>query len=142
LPVTLLADMTAYLHDASDSLKEEASRLSTELLFPGILTGEIIEKSFRKALRNGAWRLLSSLEKELILISRRWSIFRSSFITSVLKRILMEIELQSFKGKAIFFGALILISKGMRSLKNIAQDYILFLGSSYLNSPSFMRLLD
>ena len=121
---------------------EEARRLTAKIILPQRITGSLINKYFRKALQTGAWRSLAPQARALIYLARRWrGVFKSKLITSVLREILLDIELFSTGGKAIFYGVLLALKKGIESLGGflLSKTRLLFMGLQYLNNPLIYR---
>ncbi|MEM2471392.1 MAG: hypothetical protein QXQ96_02600 [Sulfolobales archaeon] len=123
-------------------MKSSIRRVLLKLLAPRIITSEVVTKYVRKALRLGVWRELALEARALLTICRRLpKPVRSHTLAHVLSKIFLEIELAGLKGKALFYGSIEFLKKGMGSLKDIPSnaEKILCLGIMYLNNPPLMR---
>ncbi len=123
-----------------DSL-EMARSLVAKHLVPASIDKDVLERYMRKALRNGAWRRLPR-ESRLLLwaAAKHLRRVKSPVLRDVLRRILLEIELSTLKGRAVFYGALLALRQGLtQALNNLKR--LITLGVSYLNLPSMWRML-
>lgn len=139
--MTYLEMLVSISSEVKEDVKQRAKKVLKDYLLPKEITGELIERYMRRARRNGAWRSLSPQAKALLLIARRWERFFSPFMNEVIGMILMDIYMFTFKGKALFYGILISISRGVGKIK-MSLDRIFYMGCSYLNSPIWMRIFD
>lgn len=123
---------------------ERVREILKDLLVPDRITRDFVEKMFRKALRLGFWRRLRPETRALILALRVFPRpVRSPVLVSILREVFLDIELQTLRGRALFYGVLIALREaGSRLLKALADvSRLLFLGVSYLNSPPMYRVL-
>ncbi len=121
----------------------EARRLAASIILPRRLTGFVVNKYFRKALQTGAWRSLAPQARALLYLARRWrGAFKSPLMTSVLRELLLEIELHTVGGRALFYGVLVALKNGLQRLGGLLKNKtrLLFLGLQYLNNPLMYRL--
>jgi len=123
-------------------LVESVKSALARVVIPERIDGVVVERYMRKAMRLGIWGLLKPEARALLLVLRRWGPVRSPMLRSILVRILLEIELCTLRGKALFYGILIsLKSLGLtlnKALRNIPN--LLYLGISSLNSPPMYRV--
>ena len=141
--MTLVAE--GLVEKASEGLSEvavaEARRVVAEILLPSRITGSLVEKYFRKALRLGVWGRLPLESRGLILALRRWGLVKSRVLEGVLKGIFLEIELAGLRGRALFYGALLSLREYWGRLGELVRNAgrLLTLGIFYLNSPTIYR---
>jgi len=124
---------------SSESLKEALARM----LIPNTITNAVIEKYFRKAARTGAWRALPREAKALLLASRKTvRRVRSATLARILREIFVRIELTTLKGRALYYGLLILSRRLGSIVKALKEGYLalLYAGISYLNNPPMFRI--
>ncbi len=121
---------------------ERAKRMLAKLVLPKKITREVVLLYIRKAFRTGAWRTLSPEARALLLASRILTQVRSPILDSLLRRIFVEIELSTFRGKALFTGIILAFKNFASRVREILRDVtkILFLGVSYLNNPPMYRV--
>jgi hypothetical protein len=103
----------------------------------------VVEKLFRKALRVGAWSSLKPEQRALILALRKWrGGVRSRNLLKVVKRIFLEVELFTLRGRALLYGVAIAIKNGVNVAKDVLNNtgYILATGIMYLNNPPMLRV--
>lgn len=135
------------ISEAIEELKESLGSRVLEnalakIVVPKRITREHISKYVRKAFRTGAWKFLAKEARALLLVSSRTvNTVKSYVLYSILKEIFIKIELTSLRGKALYYG-LLLLSKRLGSVaKALKQGYLalLFTGISYLNNPPMFR---
>jgi len=136
-----LASLTSPLADSQ--LATRAKEILAELTIPKTITRPVIEHYLRKAFRTGAWRALAPETRALLLVSSRiLNAVKSPILASLLRRVFTEIELFTFRGRALFTGIILAFrnftSRALEILRDVAK--ILFLGVSYLNSPTMYRV--
>jgi len=132
----------------NEPLTTTARELVAKLLLPQRITGEVIEKYFRKALRVGAWRALRKEARALILAARnvRIGTVKSPVLATALKQAFLTIELHTLKGKALYYGVIITMKQAPHTLKQALTKTkqtltkILIEGISYLNNPPTLRI--
>jgi len=129
---------------ASVKIVDVAKKLLEEVSIPKTISSAVVKRYFRKALRCGVWRNLKAEQKALLLVLKMWrGSVRSKTLQEIVKNIFLEIELSTFRGKALLFGVAIAIKKKLyktisNPLKNIG--YILATGIMYLNNPPIYRI--
>ncbi|MEM1831002.1 MAG: hypothetical protein QXJ97_05675, partial [Desulfurococcaceae archaeon] len=97
----------------------------------------------RKAIRTGAWRSLKPESRALLLALRSWrKPVKSRVLRSILLRILVEIELYTTRGKALFYGILEAMRKARELLVDLPGNIsrIIVLGIQYMNLPLIYRV--
>lgn len=122
------------------SVESKAREFLKKILLPNVITREVVEKYFRKALRLGVWKTLKPESRALILVLRKFPHpIKSPSLKSILHNLFLEIELFTFRGKALFYGFVIAIKNCLqRILENVSS--LLALGISYLNNPPMYRI--
>jgi len=135
----LLARLLETSNDAG--LVYKARGILAELLLPKKLTGQVISRYVRKAYRHGAWRALSPEGRALLLVARLWGEIRSPLLKKIIYNLLVEIELHTTRGKAVFHGLLLQLRRLAMGVRIIALDIkaLLIEGLSYLNKPLLYR---
>jgi hypothetical protein len=122
---------------------EKAKEVLLSIVAPDNISRAVVEKLFRKALRVGAWSSLKPEQKALILALRKWrGVVRSRNLLEVVKRIFLEVELFTFRGRALLYGVAIAIKNGVNVAKDVLNNtvYILATGIMYLNNPPMLRV--
>lgn len=123
-------------------LDEKVKSIISRILLPKRYTGQILRRYVRKALINKSWYTLLRIERLLLwLTSKIVSIVKSPILKRVIDEIVLKIELASLKGKALYYGVLLLIKKLKRIeeiLENIVE--VLYTGISYINNPPLYRV--
>jgi hypothetical protein len=140
--LTLIA--AAWFHVVERGVEEEAVELAkravAEHLVPKVITGVIVERYVRKALRHSAWSKLPLVTRALLLASRKLSIVKSPALREILRRVFVEIELYTLRGRAAFYGALLALRQGLvEALRDLKR--LITLGIGYLNLPLMWRVL-
>jgi len=111
--------------------------LLAKLLLPGEVSGKIVDKYIRKALRTNSWRTLKPENRALLLALRKWRSIKSPTLKSILYRVFLEIELHTLRGKALLYGIIPAMKNYMHRLEEILRDTakLLVIGISYLSNP-------
>ncbi|MEM1661184.1 MAG: hypothetical protein QXR17_08635, partial [Candidatus Bathyarchaeia archaeon] len=105
--------------------------------------GGTVKTYIRKAVRTGAWRSLKPESRALLLALRSWKrSVKSLVLRSILTRILVEIELHTTRGKAIFYGILEAMRKAREVLSDLSRNLskIIAMGIQYMNLPLLYRI--
>ncbi len=144
--MTLLATALAKGREAlKESLSENILKTAfSELALPETITGEVIGKYVRKAMRTGVWRTLPREAKALLLVaSKVIKTVKSHVLYEILRELLIRIELSTLKGKALYYGLIILARKLGSITKALKEGYLalLYTGISYLNNPPMFKIL-
>ena len=128
----------------SAHLAEHAKELLARIVLPKRIGGSTVERYVRKATRLGIWRRLPPETRALLLILRRWGLIRSPTLVSILRRVFLEIELCTLRGKALFYGIVLSLRDSMAKLRDLIRNVtkLLILGLSYLNRPTMYRAYD
>ena len=121
-----------------DKIKETL----TKILLPKQITQTHLRKYIRKALANRSWYLLTQLERSLLwLASKIVPTIKSPILKKIVQQILLKIELTTTKGKALYYGILLLLKKAKKieeTVKNLVET--LYIGLSYINNPPTYRI--
>jgi len=128
--------------EEKNKLDEKIRETLIKILLPKQITQAHLRKYIRKALANKSWHLLTKLERSLLwLTSKIVSTVKSPILKKIVQQILLKIELAATKGKALYYGILILIKK-LRKIEEIVQNltYTLYTGLSYINNPPTYRI--
>jgi len=128
--------------EEKSKLDKEIKETLTKIILPKKITQTHLRKYIRKALTNRSWHLLTKLERSLLwLTSKIVPTVKSPTLRKTIQQILLKIELATTKGKALYYGILILIKKP-RKIEEIVQNltYTLYTGLSYINNPPTYRI--
>jgi len=128
---------------ADQRLAERAKEILIDMVLPREIGRALIQRYLRKAFRTGAWRTLAPEARALLLVaSRTLSTVRSPTLATLLKRIFVEIELLTFRGRALFTGIILAFKNFASRALEIVRDVtkVLFLGVSYLNTSTLYRV--
>lgn len=117
-----------------------AKSIVSKFLVPRDVTMGTLEYYYRKALRSNAWWKLRRESRALLLASRFLSSIKSPVLLSILRELLLEIELHTFRGKAVFYGVLVALRQGIHEALGDLKRLIT-LGVGYLNLPLMWRIL-
>ncbi|MGC9069556.1 MAG: hypothetical protein ACP5IZ_11390 [Thermoprotei archaeon] len=119
-----------------------AKRLLARVTIPTTINKDAIRKYIKKALRTKTWKTLKPENRALLIALLKWGgEIKSRLLKKILQEILLEIELHTLRGKAIFYGFLISIKKKLFPLKELLQNIsrTIVIGISYLNNPPICR---
>ena len=125
-----------------EDLDKKIKSKLTMILLPSEITGNYMRKYIRKALANRSWHILTKLERSLLwLTSKIVPTVKSPTLRKIIQQILLKIELATTKGKALYYGILILIKK-LKRIEEIVQNLVetLYIGLSYINNPPTYRI--
>jgi len=121
-----------------DKIKETL----TKILLPKQITQAHLRKYIRKALANRSWHILTKLERSLLwLTSKIVPTVKSLILKKIVQQILLKIELATTRGKALYYGILILLKKAKKieeTVRNLVET--LYIGLSYINNPPTYRI--
>jgi len=120
----------------------EALEVFNRIALPEHITGELISRYVRRAIRLGIWRRLKPESRALLLVARRFAVLRSPVVTSVVRRLLLDIETHTLRGRALLYGIAIALREPLLRLAGVLEDVVklLVLGISYLNNPPVFRV--
>ena len=120
----------------------KAKELLTKILLPRKVTGSVVNRYVRKALRTGAWRSLKQENRAILIVARKWGVIKSATLKSILYRIFLEIELYTIRGKALFYGIILTMKSTIYKLHETLRDIqkLLTIGILYLNNPPMYRI--
>ncbi len=141
--MTYLALMVDAGEELGEGQKRKVADVLADVLLPKVIDRGVIERSIRRALRNRSWFKLSKLQRALLKVaSRVVKVVKSPTLAEVLKKVLLEIELNSLKGRALYFGFLIAMRMG-EPLTHLFRrlTYVMMLGINYLSNPPLFRVL-
>jgi len=129
-------------NEEKNKLDEEIKETLTKIILPKKITQTHLRKYIRKALANRSWYLLTRLERSLLwLTSKIVPTVKSPILKKIVQQILLKIELATTRGKALYYGILILLKKVKKieeTIKNIVET--LYIGLSYINNPPTYRI--
>ena len=129
--------------EALSNVLEEA----LDVLTPrGPLPRSAVSMLLRRAVRNGAWRLLSSGLRAFLFAAARAPIrvYRSPLLVGLIRRVWLLVELATVRGRAVVAALLSIVARGGSWLAALARrglDSLLALGIQLLHDP-FMRLYE
>ena len=123
-------------------LSSKAKRILAKIILPKKINGETISKYIKKAYRTGAWRNLEREARALLILLRRWGTIKSHTLKNVLHRILLEIELHTLKGQALYYGIILAMKNPIYKLHELLRNTtkLLIMGIFYLNNPPVYRI--
>ena len=109
------------------------------VLLPEVIDRHIIKYYIYRAFRNRAWHKLSKHQKALLKVaSKVVNTVRSPTLARVLRKIILEVELHTLKGRAIYYGLLTALSTGELLSELLKRPtYVMMLGINYLNNPHY-----
>jgi len=103
-----------------------------------------VESMIRRSMRLGAWRKLPEEKRAFLRAIRnflkRGQKIASNIVIDILKKIYMEIEIHSLRGKAILIGILIRTRRS-NSIDTENPEELLVEGLQYINRPIPFRTL-
>jgi hypothetical protein len=105
----------------------------------GVLTSSLISRFIRKAICTCVWFKLPTTSRAL-LASKFLKIAKSRVLREILVGIMVEIELSTLRGRAIYYGVLVALRSGLREALGDFKKLIT-LGIGYLNLPLMWRVL-
>jgi len=137
--LTLLA--SAATSSANLNVGPEVLEVLNRVALPERITGEVVSRYVRRAIRLGIWRRLRPESRALLLVARRFEVLRSQVVTSIVRRLLLEVEVHTLRGRALLYGVLIALRDPFLRLAGLLRDAtrLLVLGISYLNNPPLLR---
>jgi len=126
------------------SAGSRAKSLFADLILPKEITQAVVERYFRRALRNGGWRRLTRYQRALLFVAARVvKVVRSDILRRALQEIFVEVELATTRGRALLMGLTLTLNKAgeklLQYLRNLEE--LLCIGLNYLNHPLFKGLL-
>jgi hypothetical protein len=137
--LTLLASAAA--SSANLNVGPEVLEVLNRVALPERITGEVVSRYVRRAIRLGIWRRLRPESRALLLVARGFEVLRSPVVTSIVRRLLLEIVVHTLRGRALLYGVLIALRDPFLRLTGLLRDVtrLLVLGISYLNNPPLLR---
>ncbi len=138
--MTLLGTLLVSAAERYAAAAEEAMRLAERVLAPqSPIPRSSVVSLLRRALRNGAWKLLEQEARALLLAASRAPvrIYRSEAVLAQLRRLWVMVELATMRGKAVIAALIHLVARGARVLDALRRGLgrLLALGIQLLNSP-------
>ena len=124
-------------------LEGQVLNFLSDVLIPKSISRPLIERYIRKAFINRSWFNLSRFQRALLHVAvRTVSRVKSPILTNILRRIFLTIELGSPRGRALYYGTLLILKTG-KTLTEVKEriTHALLLGISYLNNPPLYRTL-
>ncbi len=140
--MTLLSEYVSR-YGSDEETSDNVLKLMSEVLLPKKITSAVIQSYIRRALRNRTWFTLPRTEKALLkAASRVVKVVKSRMLAEALRRIFLKIDLGTLRGRAIYYGFIILAktTKELRSLAGRVRQ-ALIIGINYLNNPPLYRHL-
>jgi len=131
-----------FTRESGSEIPHEARELLADLIIPKRITGDVVDKYFKKAIRVGVWRRFSHEKRALLYLSRFLRIIKSPVLRSILIEIFLEIELCTIRGRALFYGILVSLRSHLHRMREILRDVsrLLVIGLSYLHNPPMYRV--
>lgn len=122
-------------------LGKVAVKYVSRLLLPRRIDRYVVIAYIRKAVRVGLWRSLKAESRALLRALSTWrGVIRSKVLVEIVRKILVTIELETLRGRSIFYGVLQALRNGLRDLLSSAE-LLLCLGVSYISNSPLFRLL-
>ena len=127
---------------AGQQAAPEVLKLLSGIILPREVSGVVVSRYVRKAVRVGVWRKLRDECRALLIAAKSWGVIKSPTLRSILHKIFLEIELHTLKGKALFYGVIIFMRDHAQELKEALRNVqkLLVVGISYLNNPPIYRV--
>ena len=139
----LAEEMAKLLENAGSSeFAQEIARLKLGEFIAGgsPITRKTIEHYLRKAYRTSAWRRLPAVSRALLKACRYLPLVKSDVLKNILLKIMIDIELYTTRGRAVYYGVLYALRLGLIEALNSFKKLIA-LGISYMNLPSWLKVL-
>lgn len=142
-PVARLAELS--YSGVGEEVLAEAKRAVARILGAslGSVTGGVVSHYLRKSLRNGSWRILPQCSRALLLALSKWmGVVRSRVLREVLLELFTEIEVYSFRGRALLYGVVVAMARARELLGDVLGNAkrLLTLGIQYLHQPLLYRV--
>ncbi len=143
--MTLLATVLETLTRIHNAAAAKALEKARELLAPKPpIPRNAVENLLRRALRNGAWRNLTPLQKALLVAAARAAkkIYRSPHLVEALREIWLAVEMATTRGRAIVAALASLLAKGLHTLHEVVSkglETLIAIGVQVLNNPQLLR---
>lgn len=142
-PVFQLAELSC--KGAGEEVLIEAKRIVSRVIDAGLgsITGGVVSYYLRKSLRNNSWRLLPRYSRALLLALSKWSgVVKSRILREILIKVFTEIEVYSFRGRALLYGVIVAMARARELLGDILGNAkrLLTLGIQYLHQPLLYRV--
>jgi hypothetical protein len=142
--LTLIVEELVKKHD-SDLDRETLVRVRgylSRIVVPHNITKRVVEKYIRKAFQIRAWYRLPHIDRLILFLARRFPRIKSPRFKEILTDIFLEIELQTIRGKALFYGILMAMKISIYKLGELLHNVkrILTIGLQYLNNPIIYRI--
>ncbi|MEL9909439.1 MAG: hypothetical protein QXP97_02455 [Desulfurococcus sp.] len=142
-PVFQLAELSC--KGAGEEVLVEAKRVVSRVIDAGLgsITGGVVSYYLRKSLRNNSWRLLPWHSRAMLLALSKWGgVVRSRILREILIKVFTEIEVYSFRGRALLYGVIVAMARFRELLGDIVANArrLLTLGIQYLHQPLLYRV--
>jgi hypothetical protein len=142
-PVFQLAELSC--KGAGEEVLVEAKRVVSRVIDAGLglITGGVVSYYLRKSLRNNSWRLLPLYSRALLLALSKWGgVVKSRILREILIEVFTEIEVYSFRGRALLYGVIVAMARARELLGDILGNVrrLLTLGIQYLHQPLLYRV--
>ena len=128
--------------ELGQQITEEAKEILAQIILPKEITRQTIEKYIRKAIQIHAWHHLKRLDKAILTLTRKLPKIKSPTLKTILQKILLQIELHTTRGKALYYGIIITMKNTIRKLHELLRNVprLLTIGLFYLNNPPIYRI--
>ncbi|ADV64732.1 hypothetical protein Desmu_0413 [Desulfurococcus mucosus DSM 2162] len=120
-----------------DSVVEYARRVVAEKLVGEVSPGKV-SRYIRKALRLGVWGRLRRVSRALLYAVTRLKAIRSPVLAGIVSEILVEIELASTRGLAVFYGVIVSLKRGFTCFLGDLRRLVT-IGVAYISLPPAFR---
>lgn len=142
-PAARLAELS--YRGVGEEVLAEAKRAVARILEAslGSVTGGLVSHYLRKSLRNGSWRHLPQCSRALLLALSKWrGVVKSRVLRGVLLELFTEIEVCSFRGRALLYGVVVAMARARELLGDVLGNVkrLLTLGIQYLHQPLLYRV--
>ncbi|MEM2550943.1 MAG: hypothetical protein QW168_02125 [Sulfolobales archaeon] len=113
---------------------EDVLRHLERVLLPRVIGGNVVMYYVRKAVRVRFWRSLIPEPRALLRAASVWrSVVKSKVLGRILGEIFLLVELETLRGRALLYGALVALRSDLQDLLDSVEG-LLRLGVSYLTS--------
>jgi len=120
---------------------EDVLRPLERVLLPRVIGGNVVKYCVWKAVRVRFWRSLIPGPRALLRAASVWrSVVRSRVLDGILGEIFLLVGLETLRGRALLYGALVALRSGLQDLLDSVEG-LLCLGVSYLTNSLVFRFL-
>jgi len=133
--------------EIDQEIHEQVMDLLSKIILPRQFNKAVLKRYFRRALNNGAWYRLSKVERSLLWLTIRIiDKIKSPILYNSIKKILLNIEMNTFRAKALYHGLIIymhrIANKINITIKEILSNIktIFYLGLDHINNPQIYKI--